>query len=64
MSNNLVLETAIAQLPVETQYLVRECAHELQRVLERYGRPAPFVLLPSSLALDLVLAKREDSIRY
>lgn len=62
MSHKQQLETEINKLPLDDQYLVRECAHELQRVLDRYQqrRQQP----PTALALDLVAAHRLDSIRY
>ncbi|AMJ65052.1 hypothetical protein [Hymenobacter sp. PAMC 26628] len=59
MSDKQVLDTEIAKLPEGQQYLVRECAHELQRVLDRYKNP-----MVVGLANELAVAHLQDSIKY
>lgn len=63
MSQPQQLEVEISKLPNRERHLVRECAHELQQVLDRYQRAGQAVP-PVSLALDLVLANQLDTLRY
>lgn len=59
MSQNLALETAIAQLPTESQYLVRDCAHQIEQLLDRYRDPHLV-----GLALELVGADLKELLTY
>lgn len=58
MSQNLVLEMGLAQLPDLDQYLVQDCAYQVQQLLDRLKNPHL-----QSLALELVSAQLQDSIR-
>lgn len=59
MSQNLVLETALVQLPELEQHLVRDCAHQVQQLLDRYRDPHLV-----GLALELLVSQLQDSIIY
>lgn len=58
MSQNLVLEMGLAQLSDLDQHLVQDCAHQIQQLLDRTKNPHL-----QSLALELVSARLQDSIR-
>jgi hypothetical protein len=59
MSQTQTLETAISQLPALDEHLVRDFAHQVQQLLDRYKNPHL-----AALALDLVNAHLLDSIIY
>lgn len=59
MSQNLALETAISQLPDLEQHLVRDCAHQIEQLLDRYKDPHLV-----GLALELVGADLKELIAY
>jgi hypothetical protein len=59
MSQNLALETAISQLPSLEQHLVRDCAHQIEQLLDRYKDPHLV-----GLALELVGADLKELIAY
>lgn len=59
MSQNLPLEAQIGQLSEIDQHLVRDCAHQMQLLLDRYRNPHL-----ASLATELVSAQLQDSIKY
>ncbi|MGI4866115.1 MAG: hypothetical protein ACRYFZ_19480 [Janthinobacterium lividum] len=59
MSQNLALETEIGRLPQLDQHLVRDCAHQVQQLLDRYNNPHLV-----SLATELVSAQLQDSLKY
>jgi hypothetical protein len=59
MSQKQALETAISQLPTDSQYLVQDCAHQMQQLLDRYRDPQLV-----GLALELLASQLQDSISY
>lgn len=59
MSDTQALETAISQLPELEQHLVRDCAHQVQQLLDRYRDPHL-----AGLALELLASQLQDSILY
>jgi len=59
MSQNIALETAISQLPAQQEHLVRDCAHQVQQLLDRYRDPHLI-----GLALELLSSQLQDSISY
>lgn len=59
MSQNLLLEAEIGRLSEIDQHLVRDCAHQMQQLLDRYHNPHL-----ASLATELVSTQLQDSIKY
>lgn len=59
MSDKQLLDTEIAKLTEQGQYMVRECAHELQQVLDRYKDPVVV-----GLAHELAQVHLQESIKY
>jgi hypothetical protein len=53
------LEIEIAKLSPEQQYLVHDCAHQVQQVLDRFKCP-----LIKASGVHLAAAKLLDSIKY
>lgn len=59
MSDLQILEFEIAKLPPEQQYLVRDCAHLVQQVVDRYDD-----FLVAAMAVHLVAARQQETIKY
>lgn len=59
MSDKQEFEVELTKLPTDEQYLVRECAYEVQQVLDRYKTP-----LVVGLAVALVAGELQESIGF
>jgi hypothetical protein len=59
MSHKQEFELELTKLDADTHYLVRECAHEIQQVLDRYKTP-----LVVGLAVALVAGELQEKVGY
>ncbi|WP_151087391.1 hypothetical protein [Hymenobacter baengnokdamensis] len=59
MSDLQALENYISTLSADQQYLVQDCAYQVQQVLDRYQDP-----LIQACGVNLVAVKQLESIKY